>query len=137
MNKTILSLVGCSGSIASILASATIANPDTAKTTPYPEVMNLTQVPRFNDRGIIDRVRVAKNRSIVHTVVKAKPVKIALREPIKHTTAKSKPAKLFREELVGQSLSQLRLMKKYRVECASCRDLSPTMMVMGYHSTGL
>jgi hypothetical protein len=129
MHKTILSLVGCSGSIASILASATIANPDTAKTIPYPEVMNLTQVPRFNDRGIIDRVRVAKDRSSIPAIVKAKPVK--------HTTVRSKPAKVVREELVGQSLSQLRLMKKYGIECTSCRNLSPTVMVMGYHSTGL
>jgi hypothetical protein len=130
MNKTILSLVGCSGSVATVLTSATLANPDTAKILPYPEVMNLTRVPRFNDRGIIPQFQVASNiQSRKSTVAKAKPVK--------QTVAKAKPTQSVREELVSQSLAQLRLTNKYGVECSSCRNLSPTVMVMGYSSIGL
>jgi uncharacterized protein YcfJ len=130
MNKTVLSLVGCSGSIATVLASATLANPDTAKTTPYPEVMNLTRVPIFNDRGMVPQFRVATN------IQPNKPA-VAKAKPVKQTIAKAKPAKIVREELVSHSLSQLRLMKKYGIECASCRNLSPVVMVMGYSSTGM
>jgi hypothetical protein len=143
MNKTVLSLVGYSGSIATVLASASLANPDTAKTTPYPEVMNLTQVPRFNDRGMIPQVRVATNisprKSAVATAtpVKIAPARALARQPLNQTVAKAKPARVVREELVSQNLAQLRLMKKYGIECASCRNLSPTVMVMGYSSTGM
>ena len=130
MNKTVLSLVGCSSSIATVLASATLANPDTAKTTPYPEVMNLTQVPRFDGRGMILQFQVATK------IQPSKPV-VAKAKPVQQNIAKAKPAKIVREELVIQSLRQLRLMKKYGIECASCRNLSPTVMVMGYSSTGM
>jgi hypothetical protein len=135
MNKTILSLVGCSGSIATVIASATIANPDTTKTTPYPEVMNLRQVPRFNELGMMPQPQTT-------TIAQAKPVNIAQpvkidRAPVKQAVAKAKPAKVVREELVSQSVTQLQLMKKYGIECASCRHLSPTVMVMGYSSAGM
>jgi hypothetical protein len=62
MNKSLLSLLGCSGSITAILATATVASPDAAKTIPYPQVMNLKQVPKFNYKGIIPQSVMAKTQ---------------------------------------------------------------------------
>ncbi len=53
MDGKALSLLGCSGSIAAILSSATLASPDTKQTIPYPEVMNLETVPTFTHQGIV------------------------------------------------------------------------------------
>jgi hypothetical protein len=59
MNKVILSLLGCSSSIATVLVPGSIASPDTAKTIPYPEVMNLKRVPIFDGRGIVSQTAIA------------------------------------------------------------------------------
>ncbi len=53
MKRALLSMVGCLGAIGFILTTGRVANPDTAKVIPYPEVMNLKRVPIFNDRGMV------------------------------------------------------------------------------------
>jgi hypothetical protein len=68
MDGKALSLLGCSGSIAAILSSATLASPDTKQTIPYPEVMNLETVPTFTYQGIVaqettpNRLKLTKTR---------------------------------------------------------------------------
>ncbi len=116
MHKTILSLVGCSGSIATVLATGMVANPDTAKTIPYPEVMNLTRVPRFNASGIVPTSQIA-------TVLQPQQPILARKKVV--------------TDPVGQTLRELQLMRKYGIACASCRNLAPTVMVMGYSSPGV
>jgi hypothetical protein len=63
MNKALLSFIGCSSSIAAILTTGTVASPDTAKTIPYPEVMNLNRVPIFNAKGIVPQTVIAQKNS--------------------------------------------------------------------------
>ena len=63
MNKALLSLLGCSGSIVAILATGTVASPDAVKMVPYPEVMNLSRVPKFDYKGIIPQTEIAKQKS--------------------------------------------------------------------------
>lgn len=62
MHKVVLSLVGCSGSIVGVLATGTLANPDTTKTIPYPEVMNLQKVPTFDAHGMVRSRHIASTR---------------------------------------------------------------------------
>lgn len=70
MNKALLSLAGCSGSIIAILATGTLASPDTAKTIPYPEVMNLRRAPKFDYKGIIPQTAIAKGSNKQYEVQK-------------------------------------------------------------------
>jgi hypothetical protein len=120
MNRAILSLLGCSSSIAGVLASATISSPDPAKTIPYPEVMNLQRVPIFDARGIVPASTTIAARNLHHRYsnIKVKPVPITvdlvsqtIREPVITTSANDR---------LGD------------------RNFAPTsMMVMGYSSPGL
>lgn len=71
MNRALLSIVGCLGAIGFILTTGRIANPDTAKVIPYPEVLNLKRVPIFNDKGMVAQAIAPKVLS---------PVKIATRK---------------------------------------------------------
>ncbi len=122
MNKVILSLVSCSGSIATVLAAGTVTNSDTAKTIPYPEVMNLQRVPTFNDRGMIPQ------SEIVREIV---PKQDRNRRSL--ATPKSVPLTV---DLVSKAVSAATI-RKYDRDCLGCRDLSPSMMVMGYSSAGI
>ena len=149
MNKLLVSLISCSSSVAAVLAGDSIANTDSAKTIPYPEVMNLSQVPRFNERGIISRANIASNslpqtsaRSQSATIANPSPVKIAAAKPKLITTAKAipdpmviakvKPAPIT-VDLVSNTVREPTL-QKYGGDCPSCRSLSPSMMVLGYSS---
>jgi hypothetical protein len=121
MNKAILSLVGYSGSIAAVLGTATIANPDTAKIIPYPEVMNLSRVPRFNDLGMIAPTDIGKES-------------LPKQYPKKQSIAKAKPIPLT-VDTVSQAVRAATITKS-KTQCFGCRDLSPSLMVIGYSSAG-
>ncbi len=53
MNKALLPIVACLGATTVVLTTGTVANPDTTKVIPYPEVVNLKRVPIFNDKGMV------------------------------------------------------------------------------------
>ncbi len=53
MKKALLLIVACLGATAVVLTTGTVANPDTTKIIPYPEVINLKRVPIFNDKGMV------------------------------------------------------------------------------------
>jgi hypothetical protein len=57
MNQHLIKIFFGSGcmAIASIFINATIGTPDTSKVIPYPEVMNLKTVPKFDGQGMIYR----------------------------------------------------------------------------------
>jgi hypothetical protein len=122
MNKLII----CSGSIAAVLATASISNTDSAKTIPYPEVMNLTKVPVFDAQGMVPQTRVARNRSRPQQSIVAK----VNPEPV--TIARANPAPIT-VDLVSRTVREAEI-KKYGGDCPGCRNLSPSMMVMGYSS---
>lgn len=116
MNKAILSFFSCSGSIAAVLATTTVASTDAAKTIPYPEVMNLTRVPTFDAQGIVVAKDIASQKSS------------ARRDPQPLIT--TKPMTI---ELVSNTVKAA-VMNKYLSSCTSCRNLAPTVMVLGYSS---
>jgi hypothetical protein len=81
MNKVLFSCLGCSGAIVSVMTTGTLANPDTNQTIPFPEVMNLSKVPRFDAQGLVRSTDITSNnlpdRVDRRTVVtKAQPAKI-------------------------------------------------------------
>ncbi len=123
MNKAILSLVGYSGSIAAVLGTGSIANPDTAKTIPYPEVMNLSSVPRFNDLGMIPPTGIGRE-----SLPKQYPKKQFIAK------AKAKPIPLT-VDTVSQAVRAATITRS-GTQCFGCRDLSPSLMVIGYSSAG-
>jgi hypothetical protein len=149
MNKLVVSFVGCSSSVAAVLVSGSIANTDSVKTIPYPEVINLSQVPRFNERGIIARANIASNslpqksaRSQSATITNPAPVKIATAISTPITTAKAIPDPMIMAkvkpapitvDLVSNTVREAAL-QKYGGDCPGCRALSPSMMVLGYSS---
>jgi hypothetical protein len=53
MKKALLLIVACLGATTVVLTTGRVANPDTTKVIPYPEVMNLKRVPIFNDKGMV------------------------------------------------------------------------------------
>ncbi len=63
MKKALLPILACLGAITVVSVSAKVANPDTAKVIPYPEVLNLKRVPTFNAYGMVPQVLVAKHSS--------------------------------------------------------------------------
>jgi hypothetical protein len=123
MNKAILSLFGCSGSIAMVLATSTIANPDPAQTVPYPEVMNLQRVPIFDANGIVPLTQIASNISPRRdrSRMKVKPQAMTI-------------------DLVSQTVREAVIknnrQNKYGCDCPGCRNLAPSVMVLGYSSIG-
>jgi hypothetical protein len=149
MNKLVVSFVGCSSSIAAVLAGGSIANTDSAKTIPYPEVMNLARVPRFTAHGMVSQSTIAST-SLPQKSARSQPVTIANRIPVKIATAmptpittvtaipdpmlmsKIKPAPIT-VDLVSNTVREAAL-QKYGGDCPGCRNLSPSMMVLGYSS---
>jgi hypothetical protein len=125
MNRAILSFLGCSGSIAGVLASGTIASPDTAKTIPYPEVMNLQQVPIFDAIGIlpqpattIDRNNLRSRYVSTRSISRVKPAPITV-------------------DVVSQAVREPTITSSNHDRLGD-RNFAPTsMMVMGYSSPGL
>jgi hypothetical protein len=115
MNKSLLSLLGCSGSIAAILANATVASPDAAKTIPYPQVMNLTQVPRFNYRGMIPQVKVARGKSTQYVSNKSNQKSVSS-PPVKAVNLKYRNSNAVALEGIG-------------CDCPSCRYPTQGMMM--------
>jgi hypothetical protein len=149
MNKLVVSLVGCSSSIAAVLVGGSIANTDSAKTIPYPEVMNLARVPRFTESGMVPQQNIASTRlpqkstrSPSVATANPVPVKIATAISTPITTAKAipdpmvmakvKPAPIT-VDLVSSTVREAAL-QKYGGDCPGCRNLSPSMMVLGYSS---
>jgi hypothetical protein len=116
MNKAILSFFSCTGSIAAILATSTVAITDAAKTIPYPEVMNLTRVPTFDAQGMVLPQNIASQKSSARRdsqpPVTRKPMTI---------------------DLVSSTV-RAAVMNKDISGCAGCRNLAPTVMVLGYSS---
>jgi hypothetical protein len=62
MNPVLRSLLGCSGSLAIVLVTSTVASPDAKQTIPFPEVANLKKVPTFNAKGMRPQTEIARNR---------------------------------------------------------------------------
>jgi hypothetical protein len=119
MHKLVLfSLFGCSASVALAIASNITTNTEPATTIPYPEVMNLSRVPTFDANGMVPQSNIANSspkRSLQH---KAEHREIPV--PITIDLVSS----TFREATIKQSGDN----------CASCRNLAPTVMVLGYSS---
>lgn len=121
MNRAILSLLGCSGSIAGVLASGTIASPDTTKTIPYPEVMNLQRVPVFDARGIVPG----------STTIASGRLQRRYSPAIPRAKLKVVPLTL---DLVSQAVREP-VIKKSASDRLGDRTFAPTsMMVLGYSS---
>jgi hypothetical protein len=119
MHKLVLfSLFGCSASVALAIASnITTTQTESATTIPYPEVMNLSRVPTFDANGMVPQSNIANTpkRSLqTQSVNRATPVPITI-DLVSST---------FREATIKQSGDN----------CASCRNLSPTVMTLGYSS---
>jgi hypothetical protein len=62
MNPVLRSLLGCSGSLAIVLITSTVASPDAKQTIPFPEVANLKKVPTFNAKGMRSPTQLARKR---------------------------------------------------------------------------
>ena len=124
MNKAILSFFSCSGSIAAVLATSTVASTDAAKTIPYPEVVNLSRVPTFDAQGMVLPKDVASHklspRRFTQIPVATKPITI----PQPERSANALIGSTLRTAVVNNSLGG----------CAGCRNLAPTVMVLGYSS---
>ncbi|WP_310429441.1 hypothetical protein [Chamaesiphon sp. VAR_48_metabat_135_sub] len=119
MNKVILSLLGCSSSIATVLVPGSIASPDPAKTIPYPEVINLKRVPIFDAYGMVPRTAIASKNS---------PIRSATKPPL--VTANPIPITV---DLVSKTVGEVAI-KKHGSDSLGYRHLAPSMMVLGYSS---
>jgi hypothetical protein len=126
MNKAILSLFSCSGSIAAVLATSTVASTDAAKTIPYPEVMNLSRVPTFDAQGIVLPKDVASQKSPARRYPRTPSITKILPEPM----PQQPPITV---ELVSSTVREA-VVNKYLGGCTGCRNLAPTVMVLGYSS---
>jgi hypothetical protein len=127
MNKLIISLVTCSGSVAAVLATSTIVNTDSAKTVPYPEVMNLARVPIFNAQGMVSQPNIAGN-NLPKRSPQPQSVASGLLAPITRFPAHPAPITV---DLVSTTVREAAI-GKYGSDCPGCRNLSPSMMVLGY-----
>jgi hypothetical protein len=119
MNKLILSLFSCSGSIAAVLVTSTSASPDSAKTIPYPEVMNLKRVPIFDAQGIVPQTAIASKN-------------LPSRSPHQQLLAKANPV-LITVDLVSKTVGEVAI-KKHGSDSLGYRNLAPSTMVLGYSS---
>jgi hypothetical protein len=123
MHKLVLfSLFGCSASVALAIASNLTTNTESATTSattiPYPEVMNLSRVPTFDANGMVPQSNIADSspkRSLQKQSVD-KETSVPITIDLVSST--------FREATIKQSGDN----------CASCRNLSPTVMTLGYSS---
>jgi hypothetical protein len=123
MNKAILSFLSCSGSIAAVLATSTVASTDAAKTIPYPEVMNLSRVPTFDAQGMVLPTDIAS-----HKLSPRRSTQLPIAKPI--TIAQQERSTI---ELVSNTV-RVAVVNKPLGGCAGCRNLAPTVMVLGYSS---
>jgi hypothetical protein len=119
MNKIILSLLGCSSSIATVLVPGSIASPDPAKTIPYPEVMNLKRVPIFDAYGMVPQTAIASKN-------------LPSRSANKQLLATAKPIPIT-VDLVSKTVGEVAI-KKLGSDSLGYRQLAPSMMVLGYSS---
>jgi hypothetical protein len=121
MNQpVVVSLLTCSATVAVALVTNTAPPIETelVKTIPYPEVMNLSRVPTFNAQGMVPQTNIAG------------------KSPRKSTQSKSVTrvaAAPITVDLVTSTVREATI-KKYGDDCSSCRNLSPTVMVLGYSS---
>ncbi len=121
MNQpVVVSLLTCSAAVTVALVTNTVPPTETelVKTIPYPEVMNLSRVPTFNAQGMVPQSSVAG--------------KSPRRSPQSPSIAKATPAPIT-VDLVSSTVREATI-KKYGEDCSSCRNLSPTVMVLGYSS---
>jgi hypothetical protein len=119
MNQPIVvSLLTCSAAVAVTLVNNTAPPPTkSVKTIPYPEVMNLSRVPTFNEQGMVPQTNVARNNSpkkSLQSLTRINPAPITV-------------------DLVSSTVREATI-KQYGDDCSSCRNLSPTVMVLGYSS---
>jgi hypothetical protein len=119
MNQpVVVSLLTCSATVAVALVTNTAPPIELVKTIPYPEVMNLSRVPTFNSQGMVPQTNIAgkspqrSTQSKSVTRVAAAPITV---------------------DLVSSTVREATI-KKYGEDCSSCRNLSPTVMVLGYSS---
>ncbi len=120
MNKLILvSLFGCSTTVALALANSATSKPEATNTIPYPEVMNLSRVPTFDANGMVPQSTTASNSS----TKKSGQQQAVNRANLAPITV----------DLVSSTVRAATI-KQYGDDCASCRNLAPTVMVLGYSS---
>jgi hypothetical protein len=119
MNKLlVICLLTCPAAVAVALVTNTAPNTESAKTIPYPEVMNLSRVPTFDAHGMVPQSNIANNS----------PKK----SPQSQSVARANPAPIT-VDLVSSTVREATI-KKYGDDCSSCRNLSPSVMVLGYSS---
>ncbi len=120
MNQpVVVSLLTCSAAVAVSLVTNTALPTEAVKTIPYPEVMNLSRVPTFNAQGMVPQTNIAGNNSPKRSLQS-------------QSVAKVIPASIT-VDLVSSTVREATI-KKYGDDCSSCRNLSPTVMVLGYSS---
>jgi hypothetical protein len=120
MNQpVVVSLLTCSAAVAVSLLNNTVPPTESVKTIPYPEVMNLSRVPTFNAQGMVPQTNIASNKA-------------PKRSPQSQSVARVIPAPIT-VDLVSSTVREATI-KKYGDDCSSCRNLSPTVMVLGYSS---
>ena len=120
MNQpVVVSLLTCSAAITVALLPNTAPPGKPVKTIPYPEVMNLSRVPTFNAQGMVPQTNIARNNA-------------AKRSSQSPSVAKVIPAPIT-VDLVSSTVREATI-QKYGDDCSSCRNLSPTVMVLGYSS---
>jgi hypothetical protein len=122
MKKALLPIVACLGATAVVLSTGKVANPDTTKVIPYPEVLNLKRVPIFNDKGMVAqalaeplhrRIDTKVRSPKIATKVKAVPERIVkdVTLPVKMAVTRPPeqyPAKKMRELLMEhQNLAEM------------------------------
>jgi hypothetical protein len=117
MNKLIVSFCGCSASISAVLVTSTISSHDMATTIPYPEVMNLARVPTFDAQGMMPQSNIAGNH-------------LQRKSSSSESVARSSLAPIS-VDLVSRTMKAATI-KEYGATCTSCRNLSPTVMILGY-----
>ena len=119
MNQpVVVSLLTCSAAVAVALVINTAPPTKSVKTIPYPEVMNLLRVPTFDAQGMVPQTNIAGNSS--------------KKSPQSQSVARVIPAPIT-VDLVSSTVREATI-KKHGDDCSSCRNLSPTVMVLGYSS---
>ena len=120
MNQpVVVSLLTCSAAVTVALINNTTPPTEPVKTIPYPEVMNLSRVPTFNAQGMVPQTHIVSNN-------------VAKKSSQPPSVARVVPAPIT-VDLVSSTVREATI-KKYGDDCSSCRNLSPTVMVLGYSS---
>lgn len=119
MNQQIVvSLLTCSAAVTVAVVNNVMIPTESVQKIPYPEVMNLTRVPKFDEQGMVPQRNIASNNS---------PKKSQSR------SSSSTIAAPITVDLVSSTVKAATI-KQDGDDCASCRHLSPTVMVLGYSS---